>query len=1405
MLKSICPPAVSTQRLFPFVGLIVMLVGLLMAWPQTVAAQGTGTVVTDITTDTVWTKAGSPYQLASTAFAVEAGATLTIQPGVEVIAPAHGHFQVRGRLIAQGTAGEPIRFTGVNKTPGGWYGITVSNSREAPASATLDHVIVEYGSVPELEYGGITVNYGALTLTNSQIRNSGSYGLVAEMHQPVQIANTLFADNGRSAVRLEDTAYVDPVLSNLTATGNGANAVTYYGVNITDTHTLEPMGLPYIVEGGLFVRPTGHLIVQPGIEVQTIRGFGVDGGRLTAIGTADQPILFTGVNKTPGGWWGITIGGDTERLAHATFDHVIIEYGGTADSDYSANLVVTSAVVTVTNSIVRNGPSHGIADHGGAPDEGHQLTVINTSILDNAKSALLMDDESADPIVRALTVTGNGQNGLVQDAPIAGDHRWENVGLPYLVAGDLGIYNGALTIEPGVTVQFAAAGRMQVNGSLYAIGTITQPIVFTGPSQQPGSWGGIQYNGSESTFLVLRYCDIGYGGQGQGMLRIYAPSAFVTNCAIHHSADDGIEVQTGFSQPVISRNRIENNAFGLENRSSGRVVIDATDNWWGAASGPAHATNPQGAGNGVSDGVLFNPWLQSPEQIYENGSGLIVRLSGPGRFSPGDTEQYQVYYANLTDQPIENAVLRVALPAQADYLDNTGGGIYWPQREQVYWKLGTVAPGQQDYVAVRVRYHWGLPDGLRATTVAQVSGTNLAAPVFDVAPYLEYQPRIQTASVDLSAAEAQALRNAHPDLAQLYDRAIAQGYVYASAAAQTYNTGDQATVIALLRFQPSFSIYELWLVNGKAIGLQIDDASYSVYRTGGGLRYDLATNAWAPATNGLIGPADLISWEACMANCIEEKLPGYIIKKRIKALSEVSKAVDCIKSVQGDEGSYLGCSKKFLGKVAPGYSEAVDLGQCNLECQTCQENGIGCNDPNCHCCTESKYRCDNDDSLYGIFGISVIKMRKCDNEDGEGTGQYLAETVIKLCPLCNKCVDSGDHMACVARTLSLMAQGLTGATLPAAQLQADSRLNAIADGDLTCDECLRAKDPNELFGPQDDLLPGQLLTYTITYENVGAGEAHDVFVVDELSEHFDLSTLQIHGPGSFSPGARSIFWSVGTLAPKGQPGSTGVISFTVRLKAGLSSDTIISNQAVVHFPSVPEVTPTNTWVNVVQPLAAIPQELTSGGQPVNFTLQGRDVSNTPLTFAVVEGPFYGTLSGTPPALTYTPAPGFTGLERIAFTVSNGTATSRPAEIAIVVDSDNGQAPAVLWTTPANGAQLALGEVTPIPGPDGALYAPQILVQFSEPMDASTVTTRTIEVKTAAGQAVPLFVQYDGRSDQALILFKEAPQSQAVYTVTVPPAVKDRRGNALAAPHTWSFQVGAVQPTSEIVYLPLVRR
>ena len=43
------------------------------------------------------------------------------------------------------------------------------------------------------------------------------------------------------------------------------------------------------------------------------------------------------------------------------------------------------------------------------------------------------------------------------------------------------------------------------------------------------------------------------------------------------------------------------------------ATVDATNNWWGDATGPYHpTTNSSGTGNEVSDNVDYDPWLQAP-------------------------------------------------------------------------------------------------------------------------------------------------------------------------------------------------------------------------------------------------------------------------------------------------------------------------------------------------------------------------------------------------------------------------------------------------------------------------------------------------------------------------------------------------------------------------------------------------------------------------------------------------------------------------------------------------------------------------------------------------------------------------------------------------------------------------
>ena len=75
---------------------------------------------------------------------------------------------------------------------------------------------------------------------------------------------------------------------------------------------------------------------------------------------------------------------------------------------------------------------------------------------------------------------------------------------------------------------------------------------------------------------------------------------------------------------------------------------------------------------------------------------------------------------------------------------------------------------------------------------------------------------------------------------------------------------------------------------------------------------------------------------------------------------------------------------------------------------------------------------------------------------------------------------------------------------------------------------------------------------------------------------------------------------------------------------------------------------------------------TMQGAPVPIALAATDPDGDALTFTVLSGPAHGTLVGTPPNLTYTPAPGFSGSDSFAFAVSDGITASGPATVSLTV-------------------------------------------------------------------------------------------------------------------------------------------
>ncbi|MBN1580445.1 MAG: right-handed parallel beta-helix repeat-containing protein, partial [Anaerolineae bacterium] len=103
----------------------------------------------DIINDTIWTAANSPYIIMTDTIAIRNGATLTIEPGVEIRFANNAQLQIvdGARVYAVGTSANRITFTSNATTPGpargDWLGIIVDDTAQ---SCTFEYTVIAYAS-----------------------------------------------------------------------------------------------------------------------------------------------------------------------------------------------------------------------------------------------------------------------------------------------------------------------------------------------------------------------------------------------------------------------------------------------------------------------------------------------------------------------------------------------------------------------------------------------------------------------------------------------------------------------------------------------------------------------------------------------------------------------------------------------------------------------------------------------------------------------------------------------------------------------------------------------------------------------------------------------------------------------------------------------------------------------------------------------------------------------------------------------------------------------------------------------------------------------------------------------------------------------------------------------------------
>lgn len=108
----------------------------------------------------------------------------------------------------------------------------------------------------------------------------------------------------------------------------------------------------------------------------------------------------------------------------------------------------------------------------------------------------------------------------------------------------------------------------------------------------------------------------------------------------------------------------------------------------------------------------------------------------------------------------------------------------------------------------------------------------------------------------------------------------------------------------------------------------------------------------------------------------------------------------------------------------------------------------------------------------------------------------------------------------------------------------------------------------------------------------------------------------------------------------------------------------------------------------VAPVAGDQQVLVYLFTPAEITLMASDVDSPSLSYAIVDAPMKGTLTGTPPNLTYMPDNSFyRGTDAFTFTASDGDKTSNVATVTLIGSG------CPQWNV-RGGALCAIGGVAP---------------------------------------------------------------------------------------------------------------
>lgn len=488
-----------------------------------------GSSMNDITTPTVWT-ADMDLVIDRT---VAVNADLTIEPGTVVKFKSDGRLEFGSgafcTLTALGTEEEPITFKDYNGNNWGGLGFYSNASK----SSAMKYCVVRNAGSPW--HAAVEIHSTKITIENCSFAKGVNNGLYVNYDGGLKSFkyNTIAAYTGH-AVQLDANAVSALDTTNLFAT-EGNKGIKVNNGDLTENATWNKLSVPYYVE--CIDIDNAELTIMPGAEFRFAPGGDFEVGyynnaKFTAVGTEQEPIIFTSAATTPseGDWIGLRFYEHTARTS--IMEHCKVMFAG---SNYYDALEIHSTQMTINNCVFEKGIKRAFYLN----DEAKFVEFKNNTLREFGNNHLMYINANA-------VATIDGSNELVTDgnygihiygSNVTANATWQKQTLPYFIES-IDVDNAELTIAPGATLKFMPDGDMEIGYTNFAkftaVGTLLEPIVFTSAASSPseGDWDGLRFYSNTTNGTAMEHCIVEYAGD------YYKPLEFHENgtkCSVMNS------------------------------------------------------------------------------------------------------------------------------------------------------------------------------------------------------------------------------------------------------------------------------------------------------------------------------------------------------------------------------------------------------------------------------------------------------------------------------------------------------------------------------------------------------------------------------------------------------------------------------------------------------------------------------------------------------------------------------------------------------------------------------------------------------------------------------------------------------------------------------------------------------